>query len=316
MGRIPHRIAALRTAIVGIVRGQVAIARPGDAEHDARIGLLQRVLDGWQQTIGEVHVVGEVLRRIGARDRSIALIEELRLRDLAAGNRRFKLVADALRRGDHGADEWRVRRFHTAFGGEFDQGLAEIEEGLEAAVGLLEVGRGQIHSGREPLELLQRRIAALHIARGGARNRIDLLADCGERLMCTHDDSVHLLGRLRGFRGMLGGTAALPDQSVDLSAEFPHDAADANRCGPCLLGERLHFTGNDRKTATRLTGARRLDACVEREQPRLLRNGLDGGGNASDLLEHGTEGSEPLLHACDRCSQARDVLDSAADQST
>ncbi len=168
-----------------------------------------------------------------------------------------------MRRGDHGADQRRVRRLDTAFGSELDQRLAEVQQALELAIGLVEVGRGQIHPCRQALELLQRRIAALQVARGGAGDRIDLLANGGECLMRTHDDSVHFLRGLRGLRGMFGSAAALPNHSVYLGAQLLHDVADANRSGARLLGERLDFTGNDCKAAPRLTGACRLDACVE-----------------------------------------------------
>ena len=49
-----------------------------------------------------------------------------------------------------------------------------------------------------------------------------------------------------------------------------------------LLGQRLHFRCDDRKTAAGLAGARRLDGGVERQQIGLAGDGVDQFDDVAD----------------------------------
>jgi hypothetical protein len=61
IGVVPDRVGPLRLAIVRIVGRQVAAFRPCDAKYDARIGLLNRILNRRQDPIGEGDIVGKIL---------------------------------------------------------------------------------------------------------------------------------------------------------------------------------------------------------------------------------------------------------------
>ena len=77
IGVVPDRVAALRQAVVRIVGRKVTALGPGDAEHDSRIGFLQRVLDRRQDAVGELDIIGQVLLGIGAGNFPVILVHQL-----------------------------------------------------------------------------------------------------------------------------------------------------------------------------------------------------------------------------------------------
>jgi hypothetical protein len=79
-----------------------------------------------------------------------------------------------------------------------------------------------------------------------------------------------------------------------------HRAAEAVGDLVGLVGQELHFLGDDRKALARLTGARCLDDGVEREQPGLHDDRLVGGRVglqvAADAIHHQPHGPRRRMH--------------------
>src|SRR5436309_1320388 len=82
--------------------------RAGDAERDARIDALDRVLDRRQHAVGELDVAGEKLLGIGAGNLAIVLVHEVSERDLAAIDRSLESGRDLPGGLDGGLDQRRV----------------------------------------------------------------------------------------------------------------------------------------------------------------------------------------------------------------
>ncbi len=119
-----------------------------------------------------------------------------------------------------------------------------------------------------------------------------------------------------GVIGMVGRLAALADQRLDLGGQRAHRARDPLDRGTRALGKILRFPGHHRDTTTRLTGARRLDPGVERQQAGLFGDGFDGRGYGADLRQHGAEGAESPFDPLHRGREQSDVLERLAEPRT
>lgn len=159
---------------------------------------------------------------------------------------------------------------------------------------------GKLHAFGEAAELGERGVAGLEVACRRAGDGVDLAAHSAEGAVGAHDHALYLLRPAPGLARVLVGCPALCYQAVDLLRERAHGCGNPLRRGASFLGEALDLTGHDREPA------RRLDTRIQREEPRLLGDTLDGGGHGGDLPQHGGEGGQPLLNAADGGRQPPD----------
>src|SRR5207248_367961 len=78
------------------------------------------------------------------------------------------------------------------------------------------------------------------------------------------------------FGGQYGGVRRL----LDVAQDGPHFAGGLFG----LLGQVAHFVRDHRKTLALLARLGGFDGRIERQQVRLVRNVVDGGGDLADLL--------------------------------
>ena len=107
-----------------------------------------------------------------------------------------------------------------------------------------------------------------------------------------------------GGRDIRRGSVELGHQRIDRFDRFEHDIAGAAHRGEARLDppggrlrlarKTLHFVGDDREAAPRLTRARRLDRGVEREQIGLARDRRDQIEHGGDLDDHLAERFGPV----------------------
>src|SRR3954447_6123676 len=171
-----------------------------------------------------------------------------------------------------------------------------------------------LHAIRQLTQLTERRVAGIQIVSRGLRNGVNLTPHRVERIIRADDDTLHLLGARAGMAGMFGRLVAFVDQALDLAAQGPDDVTDPISGRTGLFSEALYLTGDDSKATPGLPRPRRLDAGIQRQQPGLFRNPLDGGGHATDLAQQGAERAQALLYVTHRTCQVGNVLDGPADQ--
>ena len=288
---------------------KVSAPRPCDAEHDARIDLLDRILDGGEDAVGELDIVGEVLPGVGARDFAVVLVHQLVEADVAAHDRALERRRNLFGGIDHDADQRRVRRLYAAGGDQFDQPLGKVEQLCDPVVGAPQIGRGQVDALGEVVEFVNHHVAMGEVGGGRLRHPVDLAADRRKAVLDANDDALDLLGAFAGVLGPQRGVAALADQAADLSVEIAHGVAD----GVCGLAgglrKALDLARDHRETAAGGAGAGGLDGRVQRQEIGLLRDRLDRAGYLGDLRERGTDRAETVFDASHRCDQFGDVLD-------
>ena len=119
----------------------------------------------------------------------------------------------------------------------------------------------------------------------------------------------------------LGGAAAL-DAGLDLGGDgtgLAGQLADRQRdlAGrrARVVGELLHFGGDDREAAAGVPGARRFDGRVEREHVGLAGDGFDRRGDGLDLVHRRGEAGHALAQLDDQLGQALEAGDGAFDRS-
>ena len=288
---------------------EIAALRPGDAKHDARIGLLDRILDRRQDPIGEFDIVGEVLAGVGARNFSVVLVHQLIDGDLSARDGRFEGIRNPSCGVDDDADKRGVGGLHAAIGDQRDQLLGNVEQPGHALVGMLEVVRRQVNALCEMAKLVDHAVTMGEIGGRRLRHAVDLAADGREALLHADDDALNLFGALAGALGARGDIVALADQIADLAVKVANGIADQMRGLPRRFGEAFHFAGDHRKAFACLAGARRFDGRIQREQIGLLGDRLDRSGHLRNLCQGASDSAQSGFDAADRFDQFGDVLD-------
>src|SRR5258708_38071210 len=72
------------------MRRKISTLGPRNTKHDPGGDCLNRILNGWQDSVGKRDVIGEELLGIGTGNLAIVLIEQLNESDLAAFDGRLK----------------------------------------------------------------------------------------------------------------------------------------------------------------------------------------------------------------------------------
>ena len=118
------------------------------------------------------------------------------------------------------------------------------------------------------------------------------VADFFHQLGHALDGSHHVLGGLAGargqFRALLDTLAVGGDQGVDLLGRRRGTA-----------GQLAHFLGDHGETSAMLTGARRLDGGVERQDVGLEGNAVDHGDDIGHFIGAGIDVAHGLHHLGD-----------------
>src|SRR4029078_7495785 len=220
------RSRTLWQPIIRIVCWKISASRPCDAEHDARIDRLNRVLYRRQHPVRECDVVSEVLFGIGAGNFAVVLIHQLIEPDLAALDADFERLGNAPGGVDDDLDQRCVRRFDATARDQFDQPLGGFEKSCDPLIGVGQIGRRQIDALCEIAQFLNYHVAVGEIRSGGLGDFIDLAADRVEAVLHADDNALDLLRAIPGTFGAKRGIAALADQVADLAIEIAPRIAD------------------------------------------------------------------------------------------
>ncbi len=123
---------------------------------------------------------------------------------------------------------------------------------------------------------------------------VTLLLGGGRDLIHDVGDPTHGLDHLiHGFTGLLGQQRPL----LDLSHRTIDELLDLLGRRGAAAGQITHLTGHHGKTATLLTGTRRLHRGVQRQNVGLKGDGVDDTGDIADLLRAGRDAAHGLDHA-------------------
>ena len=98
-----------------------------------------------------------------------------------------------------------------------------------------------------------------------------------------------MVGALKPALGFGPRRAGRPDDLADLGLDVLHQRADLARRARRALGELAHFVGDDREAAAVFAGACGFDRRVEREQVRLIGDGVDRLDDRADAVRRDAE---------------------------